>query len=74
MESHRNEQLQDNSKMLSVTRIHKGSSSCMAPVPKVLEFVRNAMQFADSVLICVSLTRRFIFNVCIARFGGTFVE
>lgn len=42
--------------MLSVTRIHKGSSSCMAPVAKVLEFIENAVQFADSVLICVSLT------------------
>ena len=56
MEVYGNETSTERLKMLSVTRIHKGSSSCMAPVAKVLEFIENAVQFADSVLICVSLT------------------
>lgn len=56
MEAHGNAPSTEKLKMLSVTRIHRGSSSSMASVAKVLEFIENAVQFADSVLICVSLT------------------
>ena len=42
-------------KILSVTRIHKGSSSHMASVESVLLFVENANKFASKVLICVSI-------------------
>ena len=45
----------DTPKILAVTRIHKGSSTEMARVESVLNFVRNAVCFASKVLICVRI-------------------
>lgn len=41
-------------RILAVTRIHKGSSTQMANVATVKDFLMNSMKFATSVLICVS--------------------
>jgi hypothetical protein len=41
-------------RILAVTRIHKGSSSHMASIATVKEFLMNSMKFAAAVLICVS--------------------
>lgn len=43
-------------RILAVTRIHKGSSSHMANIATVKEFLMNSMKFAAAVLICVSPT------------------
>ena len=42
-------------KILAVTRIHKGSSTQMAKVDSVLDFLKNSVCFASKVLICVSI-------------------
>ena len=47
-------------KILSVTRIHKGSSSHMASIESVLLFVENANKFASKVLICVSFLLHYV--------------
>ena len=46
--------LKETRKILAVTRVHKGSSaSHMSSKENVLDFVRNSMAYASSVLICV---------------------
>ena len=49
--------LKESRKILAVTRVHKGSSaSHMSSKENVLEFVKNSMAYASSVLICVRET------------------
>ena len=46
--------LKDTRKILAVTRVHKGSSANhMSSKENVLDFVKNSMAYASSVLICV---------------------
>ena len=47
--------MKESRKILAVTRVHKGSSAThMSSKENVLDFVKNSMAYASSVLICVS--------------------
>ena len=49
--------LKETRKILAVTRVHKGSSaSHMSSKENVVDFVKNSMAYASSVLICVRRT------------------
>ena len=56
-------------RILAVTRIHKGSSSHMANIATVKEFLMNSMKFAAAVLICVS--PNYILCILIAVYYDT---
>lgn len=47
----------DNSKckLLVVTRIHVASASAISSVTSVLEFVKHALKYTTSVLVCVRI-------------------